>query len=62
MNGGSGYLVLSAEDKTGIFGGDYYLYFRRKIMLVFSAVINTGTIGGKYYWYFRRKYYWYGRR
>ena len=54
MNGGSGYLVLSAENNTGIFGGNYYWYFRWEILLVFSAVIITGMVGGNYDWYGRR--------
>ena len=41
-------LVFSAGDITGIFGGNYYWYFRRELFLVWSAVIITGIFGGKY--------------
>ena len=39
---------------TGIFGGKYYWYFRREILLVFPAGNSTGSFGGNCYWYGRR--------
>ena len=46
-------MVLSAGKITGIFGGHYYWYGRRQLLLVRSAVIITGNVGGNYYWYLR---------
>ena len=35
---------------SGIFGGEYYWYFQRELLLVWSAVTITGKVGGLLVW------------